>query len=475
MSWLDSVVTLPVSAEELRLGQQLLDEIRALSSLNAILFDHLRAALVPRGAVSALPRNTHVQSGKQAQSDGRVLELYMGILFHCMGCTVLSCGGGPADGGVDVKVEDSQGNLIVVQCKQYSRAVVGYNVGLQLVGALYTTGSTVGVLITPSTASRDVKALARSMEDIRHGELRLHVWEGEHLARLLGRWSADIMDTRAAMLDDVLGDVTLCDRIISSQPHGYCIKHAICLPRQAGECDMRCSPASAKLSILLSTVHGGEASSLLGASFVQATPTSPVCMSRSISSLLVASAKPDDDSAEVLESISSDEEDEEDNVIVVGNRCTSLLGDPATSVTSCDVDSSGSEVQSAELMPSHRSGASSAGVRATAGCEPAHCRHRAAQPVHTSASCTPSGWPHANMIKPSAGAAFTPSRSRPAVLWTEEEEGELQRCVMYLGVGRWADILDSSALLRARGKTAIKIRDKWKNMRKRQLRPCINV
>ena len=49
-------------------------------------------------------RNTRIQSSSQAQSDGRVLELYMGILFHCMGFSVLSCGGGPADGGVDVKV-----------------------------------------------------------------------------------------------------------------------------------------------------------------------------------------------------------------------------------------------------------------------------------------------------------------------------------------------------------------------------------
>ena len=40
---------------------------------------------------------------------------------------------------------------------------------------------------------------------------------------------------------------------------------------------------------------------------------------------------------------------------------------------------------------------------------------------------------------------------------------------------RWTDTLESSALLRARGKTAIKIRDKWKNMRQRQLRPYIGV
>ena len=434
MSWLDSV-NLPVSAEELHRGQQLLNEIRSLSSLNAILFDHLRAALVPRGVASALPRNTHVQSGKQAQSDGRVLELYMGILFHCMGCTVLSCGGGPADGGVDVKVKDSQGNLIAIQCKQYSRAVVGYNVGLQLIGAMYTTGSAVGVLITPSTASRDVKVLAQCMQDIRHGELRLHVWESEHLVRLLGKWSADIVDARAAMLDDVLSDVGICERIIASQPQGYCIKHAICLPHVAGECDMHCSPASSSMPAHLSTVHRRERPTVLSVLSVQATSMSPVRSSQSIAQVLVVSAKEDDDNVEELESISSDDEEEDDDIAVT----------------------------------THSNGS----ARAAASCAAAHSRH-AAQPICASARCSPSGRSHTSMVQPSAGA-ITPSRPYPTVLWTEEEENELQIRVMQLGVGRWTDILDTSALLRERGKTAIKIRDKWKNMRKRQLRPCINV
>ena len=438
MSWLDSVIRLPASVEDIHHGQQLLDEIRALSSLNAILFDHLRAALVPRGVANALPRNTHVQAGKQAQSDGRVLELYMGILFHCMGYTVLSCGGGPADGGVDVKVEDSQGNIVVIQCKQYARAVVGYNMGLQLVGAMYTTRATLGVLITPSTASKDVKMLARSMQDIRHGELRLHVWEGEHLIRLLGRWSADIMDTRAAMLDDVLDDVDLCNRIIASQPNGYCIRHAMCLPRRAGECDMHCSPASNNMPERLSTKLRGEVPTVLSASSVQTASRPSTCSSPVITSLLVVSADQVDYNDEALESISSDEEGEEE-----GHGHIAVTRHPST-----------------DVQLSTASGA-------------AHFR-RTAQPTCAPASCPPLGGPYIDMTKLSADA-ITPSRSRPAVLWTEEEERELQRCVMQLGVGKWTDILDSSALLRAQGKTATKIRDKWKNMQKRQLRPCIDV
>lgn len=64
------------------------------------------------------------------------------------------------------------------------------------------------------------------------------------------------------------------------------------------------------------------------------------------------------------------------------------------------------------------------------------------------------------------------ARHQAALLWTTDEEQELERCVLEVGEGRWADIFGKSELLRANGKNATKIRDKWKNMRKRQLRVC---
>ena len=424
MSWLDKLLTLPVTSDELRDGRLLLQEIRALCSLNAILFDHLRASLVPGGVACALPRNTHVQAGKQAQSDGRVLELYMGMLFHCMGFTVLSCGGGPADGGVDVKVEDSKGDVIAIQCKQYSRAVVGYNVGLQLIGAMYTTGASVGVLITPSTASQDVKTLARSMQDVREGELQLHLWEGEQLVRLLGRWSADILDTRAALMEDVLGDVGLCDRIMASQRRGYCIRHAICLPRGDGECDKNCSSVS-------QPVHGRPA--------VQLSPSlgypSFVRPSRmeTITSCSSTCADKDDavDSAAALESISSDDDEDDMSNILTNQRD----GGAQLSPVVC-----------------HR---------------PRSSPSRQATPMSVSRSTHV--WPHVSVLQTPGSTA---AKHRHAVLWTEEEEDELHRCVVLMGEGRWTEIVEASVMLRTRGKTAMKIRDKWKNMRKRQLRPC---
>ena len=60
---------------------------------------------------------------------------------------------------------------MAIQCKQYARAVVGHNAGLQLIGAMYTTGAEEGVLTTSTAASKDVKAISRSLEHVRHGEL----------------------------------------------------------------------------------------------------------------------------------------------------------------------------------------------------------------------------------------------------------------------------------------------------------------
>ena len=417
MTHLDDLATLPVSANQLLQGQLLLDDIRALNSLNAILFDHLRSALVPmRGVVcTPLPRNTRIQSGAQAQSDGRVLELYVGILFHCMGFTVLSCGGGPSDGGVDVKVRDDRTTnyrVVAIQCKQYSRAVVGYNAGLQLIGAMYTTSAAEGVLITPSAASKDVKALARNLDAVRHGELRMHVWDGEQLVRLLGRYSADITDARDAMLDDVFNDGELCDRIYASQPKGHCIRHAIHRRRATEETrGCTCATIEAAASILSNNVS---------------TPSPPMPRISTLPSTTSSSssapahlltAAPPKVEGDQLESLSSDDEEddvENANPVAIANRQHNL--DKLTT-------------------PSRG-------------------------PVATASF---------NSRSPLLKLNMTPRTPQGGVPWTEEEEVELQHCVAHIGAGRWTEILEHSDMLRARGKTAMKIRDKWKNMRKRQL------
>jgi hypothetical protein len=55
-------------------------------------------------------------------------------------------------------------------------------------------------------------------------------------------------------------------------------------------------------------------------------------------------------------------------------------------------------------------------------------------------------------------------------VWTEEEEEQLRRGVEKWGKGSWADILAESSLMRSRGKTNIKLRDKWRNMQRKDFR-----
>jgi hypothetical protein len=90
-----------VTVEEQRIGEQLLHDICSVTSMNAFLFNHLRHLLLPPGTSCPLPLHTKINTSKPMK-DGRALELFMGILFHCMGYRVLECCGGPGDGGVDV-------------------------------------------------------------------------------------------------------------------------------------------------------------------------------------------------------------------------------------------------------------------------------------------------------------------------------------------------------------------------------------
>lgn len=199
-------------------------------------------SLVPGGAARALPRNTRIQAGNR---HNRMDACWSCTLGYCFIVWVSLCSAVGTDQLTVASMSEwktTTATVIAIQCKQYSRAVVGYNVGLQLIGAASTTSARVGVVITPSTASREVKALSKSLRKVRQGELELLVREGDDLVRLLGKWSADIVDVRAALMDDVLGNSELCRRITASQPHGYCIRHAFCLPRQEGECNKQCSP-----------------------------------------------------------------------------------------------------------------------------------------------------------------------------------------------------------------------------------------
>jgi hypothetical protein len=63
-----------------------------------------------------------------------------------------------------------------------------------------------------------------------------------------------------------------------------------------------------------------------------------------------------------------------------------------------------------------------------------------------------------------------PSPAPAVVRWSKEEELELEEGVRQWGAGRWADILENSTLMRANGKTNVKLKIKWRNMEQREFR-----
>ena len=59
----------------------------------------------------------------------------------------------------------------------------------------------------------------------------------------------------------------------------------------------------------------------------------------------------------------------------------------------------------------------------------------------------------------------------PAVVrWSKEEESELEEGVRRWGAGRTADMLENSTLMRANGKSNVKLKIKWRNMEQGEFR-----
>ena len=72
--------------------------------------------------------------------------------------------------------------------------------------------------------------------------------------------------------------------------------------------------------------------------------------------------------------------------------------------------------------------------------------------------------------RPCLSSCNVKAARRAQMRWTKEEENELRQGVDKWGEGSWTEILSESVVMRANGKTNIKIRDKWKNMERREIR-----
>ena len=85
---------------------------------------------------------------------------------------------------------------------QYSRAIVGSDVGHQLIGTMFVNECNTGLLVSCSNVSKDVKMLSRVLKTVRGGEFTVHIWEGDTLVRMFGLFGDRIVDKRTQMLAD---------------------------------------------------------------------------------------------------------------------------------------------------------------------------------------------------------------------------------------------------------------------------------
>jgi hypothetical protein len=400
-----------ITVEEQRIGEELLQDIRSVSSLNAFLFNHLRHILLPPGTSRPLPLHTKINTSKPMK-DGRALELYIGILFHCMGYRVLECGGGPGDGGVDVMVEGPEGRIIV-QCKQHSRTVIGSEIGHQLIGTMYMNDCKMGILVSSTKVSRDIKMVARVLETVRDGEMKMLIWEGDTLVKLFGRYSQAVLEKRTQMLANASAHASLRQYLDASQQQPFCITHGLSSPDQCLCSSNAVSPVvlprpiaasvpvlpstSMPCVVLLAPAVVPSRSTAASVPVLPPVPLLPVALPRpTVVPLLMCGAHAEsDDELELLS-----DSDDESSPLPPGSVLVNISSSPRINV-----------------LP----GSSPAGV----GCK---------------------------------------------IVWTAEEEEELRSGVEQWGAGSWSDILAESSLMRSRGKTNIKLRDKWRNMQRKDFR-----
>ena len=252
-------------------GRRLLAELRVRRSLNDTLFRHLCRSLLP-AAVQARHHADEpildVADDKDA-ADGRLLELYTGMLLRCQGHTVTSVGGAKNDGGVDVMVQAAapgsgsalanESGSVLVQCKQYRDTPVNVDVLVQLLGALDIHDVRHGLLVTSSEVTEGVSKLERQL-DRRHKRwqsgghctscgksqrpLRVQVWDRNRLIALLDQHEAAFVQLRDHSIQQLISDKQLMRTVRQRRGPDYCVRHAICDPHTFphNECTFGCRP-----------------------------------------------------------------------------------------------------------------------------------------------------------------------------------------------------------------------------------------
>jgi restriction system protein len=100
---------------------------------------------------------SHITNGLTWQE----FEQLIGEAFRQQGWGVQETGGGGADGGVDLRLTNKDGESWLVQCKQWRAYRVGIEVVRELYGAMAAEGATGGFVVTSGRFTEEAKAFAR--------------------------------------------------------------------------------------------------------------------------------------------------------------------------------------------------------------------------------------------------------------------------------------------------------------------------
>lgn len=87
-------------------------------------------------------------------------ELLVGEAFRMQGFSVTETGGGGADGGIDLVLR-KEGELFLVQCKQWRAYKVSINVVRELLGVMVTKGAAGGFVVTSGVFTTEAKSFAK--------------------------------------------------------------------------------------------------------------------------------------------------------------------------------------------------------------------------------------------------------------------------------------------------------------------------
>ena len=105
-------------------------------------------------------------------------ELLVGEVFRMRGFTVIENGGGGADGGIDLVLK-KEGEVFLVQCKQWRAYKVSVNVVRELLGVMITKGAVGGFVVTSGIFTSKARSFAKGQN--------IELIDGSMLTAMIGK------------------------------------------------------------------------------------------------------------------------------------------------------------------------------------------------------------------------------------------------------------------------------------------------